>query len=86
MNSLYHGDPIADWEYGIYPLNQADTITVFASVTNNGAVEQTATLNYDILLGGSSVNSGSSSSITLAPFTTDTVSSILALLQLHWKL
>lgn len=73
VNTLYHGDPIADWEYGIYPLNQADTVTVFAVVRNEGGLEQTATVNYDILRGGSSVNSGASSSFTIAPFTSDTV-------------
>ncbi|MEX1189305.1 MAG: T9SS type A sorting domain-containing protein [Bacteroidia bacterium] len=71
--SLNHGDPILDWEYGIYPLNQADTTTVFAIVTNQGALSQNVTLNYDILLGTTSVNSGASSSFDLAPFTTDTV-------------
>jgi hypothetical protein len=73
VNTLYHGDIVRDWEYGIYPLSQADTTVVYAIVRNEGVQEQDVTLNYDILRNGTSVNSGSSATITIGSFVTDTI-------------
>jgi hypothetical protein len=71
--TVYHASPVTDFVYGTYPLSQADTVTVFAIVTNEGALAQEATLNYNVLRGATSVNTGSSSTFTLEPFTTDTI-------------
>lgn len=70
---VFHASPVTDYEYGTYPLAQADTVTVFAIVTNEGGLPQTATLNYNVLRGATSVNMGSSSSFTIAPFEVDTI-------------
>jgi hypothetical protein len=73
VNTLYHGDIVRDWEYGIYPLSQADTVVVYAIVRNEGVQSQDVTLDYDILRNGTSVNSGSSATVTLGSFVTDTI-------------
>lgn len=72
-SKVYHASPVTDFVYGTYPLSQADTVTVFAVVTNEGAMAQEATLNYNVLRGATSVNSGSSSTFTIEPFAIDTI-------------
>jgi hypothetical protein len=73
MTNLFHGDPFLDWEYGTYPLSQVDSVTVLAIVRNEGALAQTATVNYTITRAGTTVNSGSSAEFTIQPFTNDTI-------------
>lgn len=73
VNTLYHGDIVNDWEYGIYPLSQADTVFVYAIVRNEGSMAQDVTLNYDILRNGTSVNSGASTTVNIGSFVSDTI-------------
>jgi len=55
----YHGNILTNWEYAVIPLSQASQVEVGAIIQNNGALAQGFTINYDILLGAASVNSGS---------------------------
>ncbi len=73
VNTVYHGDPYDHFEYGTYPLLQVDTVRVVAIVRNEGALAQQATVNYTVTRGATTVNSGSSASFVIQPFTNDTV-------------
>ncbi len=47
------------------------------SIANNGTNAQSdAAFNYDIIFGGSSVSTGTSSTISLVSFSSDTISAI----------
>ena len=73
MTELFHADPFNDREYGTYPLSQVRPISLVAIVRNEGAFAQNASINYTITRGGVTVNSGSSNTFNIQPFTNDTV-------------
>jgi len=64
VTSAYYGDPVTDFEYGTYPLTQAQPVTIGATVLNQGTADQQFNLEYQILRDGIEVNSG----VTPTPF------------------
>lgn len=60
LTKAYHGDIVLDYQYSRIPLEQTSEMVIGAVVTNLGGITQTSvTVDYDILLDGSSVSSGS---------------------------
>ena len=60
LDKVFYGDVVNDWEYAITPSAQTVPVYLGAIVTNNGGSQATNVVcNYDITLGGTSVNSGS---------------------------
>lgn len=59
LKKVFHGNIMEDWEYEITPLAQVQSKVLGVIVNNSGAVDQTNVVcEYDILLGGNSVASG----------------------------
>jgi hypothetical protein len=68
----FHGNILTNWEYAVVPLSQATVVELGAIIRNSGALAQGFTVNYDILLSGASVNSGSWNIASIQPGTLDT--------------
>ena len=69
INQVYAANIFADYDMGLTPLSQADTVQSTVVVANNGSLPQNVVLNYSIKRNGTEVNSGSMPAAPVAPFT-----------------
>ena len=68
INQVYAANIFADYDMGLTPLSQADTVQSTVVVANNGSLPQNVVLNYSIKRNGTEVNSGSMPAAPVAPF------------------
>lgn len=70
VNRVYSADITNDYEMGITPITQADTVGSTVRITNEGYIPQNAVVNYVIKRAGTTLNSGSSAPQVINPFET----------------
>jgi hypothetical protein len=73
INQVYAASITTDYDMGLIPLSQADTVQSTVVVANNGSVAQDVVLNYSIKRNGTEVNSGSTQATNVVGFTTASI-------------
>jgi len=73
INQVYAANIQADYDMGLIPVSQADTVQSSVVVANNGSAAQDVVLNYSIKRNGTEVNTGSSAAVNVAPFSIATI-------------
>ena len=73
INQVYAASITTDYDMGLIPLSQADTVQSTVVVANNGSVDQDVVLNYSIKRNGTEVNSGSTPATNVVGFTTASI-------------
>jgi hypothetical protein len=73
VDRVYAANINADYDMGLIPLSQADTVQSTVLVSNNGSVEQDVVLNYSIKRNGTEVNSGSTPALNIAGFSSEAI-------------
>jgi hypothetical protein len=73
INQVYAANIITDYDMGLIPLSQADTVQSSVVVTNNGSISQDVVLTYSIKRNGLEVYSGSAPAFFVAGFSTATI-------------
>ena len=70
INQVYAASIVSDYDMGLIPLSQADTVQSTVVLANNGSVAQDVVLNYSIKRNGTVVYSGSMPAVNVGGFTT----------------
>jgi hypothetical protein len=70
INQVYAASIVSDYDMGLIPLSQADTVQSTVVLANNGSAAQDVVLNYSIKRNGTVVNSGSMPAVNIGGFTT----------------
>ncbi|MFN5372249.1 MAG: T9SS type A sorting domain-containing protein [Bacteroidia bacterium] len=73
INQVYAASIVTDYDMGLIPLSQADTVQSTVVVANNGYASQDVVLNYSIKRNGTEVNAGSSPATTVGGFTVTSI-------------
>ncbi len=73
IDRVYAANINADYDMGLIPLSQADTVQSTVLVSNNGSVAQDVVLNYSIKRNGTEVNSGSTPTLNIAGFSSEAI-------------
>jgi len=73
INQVYAASIVTDYDMGLIPLSQADTVQSTVVVANNGSLTQDVVLNYSIKRNGTEVNAGSTPATNVAGFTTASI-------------
>ena len=73
INQVYAASITTDYDMGLVPLSQADTVQSTVVVANNGSADQDVVLNYSIKRNGTEVNSGSTQATNVVGFTTASI-------------
>ena len=73
INQVYAANILTDYDMGLIPLSQADTVQSSVVVANNGSVSQDVVLSYSIKRNGLEVYSGSAPAFFVAGFSTATI-------------
>ena len=73
VDRVYPANIFADYDMGLIPLSQADTVQSTVLVSNNGSEAQDVVLNYSIKRNGTEVNSGSTPALNIAGFSSEAI-------------
>ena len=73
IDQVFAANINADYDMGLIPLSQADTVQSTVLVSNNGSAAQDVVLNYSIKRNGTEVNSGSTPALNIAGFSSEAI-------------